>query len=93
MHDPNEELQELKHEAWPGYMKAFIVVFGLSVVYLLIIFLARKLAKFVGHIAAEFVTTVVIANDIALSAVAVFAVIWRFRGPVVTTSSGENEAS
>ena len=40
MHDPNEELQELKHEAWPGYMKAFIVVFGLSVVYLLIIFLA-----------------------------------------------------
>jgi multisubunit Na+/H+ antiporter MnhB subunit len=35
-----KELQELKHEAWPGYRTAFIIVFSLLTIYLLIILLS-----------------------------------------------------
>ncbi len=34
-----KELKELKHEPVPGYRPAFYVVFGLSLLYLVIIFL------------------------------------------------------
>jgi len=37
MHD--HELKELKHEPVPGYRPAFYIVFGISLVYLVIIFL------------------------------------------------------
>ena len=33
------ELQELKHDPVPGYRPAFYIVFGISLIYLVIIFL------------------------------------------------------
>jgi hypothetical protein len=35
-----EEIQELSHAAWPGFKKAFIVVFTLLTVYLIFIMLS-----------------------------------------------------
>ena len=35
----HEELKELKHEPVPGYRPAFYVVFAISLLYLIIIFL------------------------------------------------------
>jgi hypothetical protein len=35
-----EELKELSHEAWPGYKKTFLIVFGILIIYLLIILLS-----------------------------------------------------
>jgi hypothetical protein len=34
-----KELKELKHDPVPGYRPAFYVVFGISLIYLVIIFL------------------------------------------------------
>ena len=36
--DP-EEKQELHHEAWPGFRRAFFVVFILALLYMLTIFI------------------------------------------------------
>ena len=45
MHD-HEELKELKHDPVPGYRPAFYVIFGVSLIYLVIIFLSGGT---VGH--------------------------------------------
>ena len=37
MHD--QELKELKHDPVPGYRPAFYVIFGISLIYMIIIFL------------------------------------------------------
>ena len=37
MHD--KELKELKHDQVPGYGPAFYIIFGLSLVYMIILFL------------------------------------------------------
>jgi len=34
-----EKLKELKHEAWPGYRKVFVVVFPLFTFYLALMFM------------------------------------------------------
>jgi hypothetical protein len=34
----DKELKELKHDPSPGYRAAFYIIFGLSLLYLLIIF-------------------------------------------------------
>ena len=35
-----EEIQELAHDAWPGFKKAFIVVMALLTIYLIVIMLS-----------------------------------------------------
>jgi hypothetical protein len=42
---PPEELQELTHEAWPGYRKVFIIAIVVAALYLMIIFLGVPLDK------------------------------------------------
>jgi hypothetical protein len=37
-----EELKELKHDPVPGYRPAFYVIFGISLIYLVIIFLSAS---------------------------------------------------
>jgi hypothetical protein len=37
MHD--QELKELKHDPVPGYRPAFYIIFGISLIYMIIIFL------------------------------------------------------
>jgi regulatory protein YycI of two-component signal transduction system YycFG len=44
-----EEIQELSHAAWPGFKKAFIVVFALLTVYLIVIFLSGSDTGNVHH--------------------------------------------
>ena len=36
---PEKEIRELRHEPVPGFRPAFFVIFGISLVYLIIIFL------------------------------------------------------
>lgn len=36
-HDEHEEIMVLGHEAWPGFRKAFMIVFGLACLYLAIV--------------------------------------------------------
>ena len=42
----DQELKELKHDPVPGYRPAFFVIFGLSLVYMIVIFLMSSPA---GH--------------------------------------------
>jgi len=35
----DQELRELKHDPVPGYRPAFFIIFGISLLYLVIIFL------------------------------------------------------
>lgn len=35
---PNGELKELAHEPWPGYSEKFLIVFAVTVFWLLVIF-------------------------------------------------------
>lgn len=37
-----EDLQELKHEAWPGYRSKFNVMFAIGMAYLAYIFVTWK---------------------------------------------------
>jgi len=43
------ELKELKHEAWPGYRTAFKVVFGLFILYFIIIVAMAPDGGFISH--------------------------------------------
>ena len=43
-----KELQELKHEAWPGYRLAFGIVFSMLVLYFVIIVLSVPDGGFLG---------------------------------------------
>jgi len=38
----DQELKELKHDPVPGYRPAFYVTFGISLVYLIILFLTAS---------------------------------------------------
>jgi hypothetical protein len=44
MHD--QELKELKHDPVPGYRPIFFIIFGISLIYLIVIFLMSSPA---GH--------------------------------------------
>jgi len=38
MHDPyDEEIMELSHDIWPGFLKAFLLTFIPALIYLIII--------------------------------------------------------
>ena len=46
--EEKEELQELTHEAWPGYKLAFGVVFAVLVLYFVVIVIAAPDGGFLG---------------------------------------------
>jgi len=37
-----QELKELKHDPVPGYRPAFYIIFGISLIYMIIIFLTAS---------------------------------------------------
>ncbi|MFT4586804.1 MAG: hypothetical protein ACI9VS_000525 [Candidatus Binatia bacterium] len=48
--NPDEELQELKHEPWPGYSEKFFWVFAVTGVWLaLLVIWGMKLGIYIGH--------------------------------------------
>jgi hypothetical protein len=38
----DQELKELKHDPVPGYRPAFYIIFGISLIYMIIIFLSAS---------------------------------------------------
>lgn len=49
MQEPEEELQVLSHEAWPGFKKSFVIVFTLLTIYLAVILLSSPDGGHMGH--------------------------------------------
>jgi len=48
--NPDEELQELKHEPWPGYPEKFFMVFVATGIWLAILLVwGLKLGIYIGH--------------------------------------------
>lgn len=48
--NPDEELQELKHEPWSGYSQTFFWVFAVTGAWLaLLVIWGMKLGIYIGH--------------------------------------------
>ena len=44
-----EELKILSHDPWPGYKKAFKIVFALLTIYMAVILLSAPDGGYIGH--------------------------------------------